>query len=123
VHALAYPLEGQYKLPHGESNALLLPYVMSYISSSCPEKMRIIYSILEEKNDISIEKSANDIQSLFKKLVGELDLPITLNDYGIPKNQLGRLTEDAIKQTRLLARSPMPLEKEDINKIYQIAFK
>lgn len=31
VHALAYPLGSKFKLPHGESNAVLLPYVMKYI--------------------------------------------------------------------------------------------
>ncbi len=39
VHGLAYPLGGLFKLPHGESNAVLLPYVYDYIWPSCLEKM------------------------------------------------------------------------------------
>src|SRR5690606_22531931 len=35
VHALAYPLGGQFHLPLGEANAVLLPYVMGYIRKSC----------------------------------------------------------------------------------------
>src|SRR5699024_3032559 len=31
VHGLSYPLGGLYKIPHGESNALLLPYVYDNI--------------------------------------------------------------------------------------------
>ena len=34
VHALAYPLGGQFHIAHGDSNAVLLPYVMGYIRSS-----------------------------------------------------------------------------------------
>jgi len=39
VHALAYPLGGLYHISHGESNAVLLPYVMGYIRSSCEKRM------------------------------------------------------------------------------------
>jgi len=35
---------------------------------------------------------------------------------------LEQLTDDATKQTRILARSPMPLERDDIYQIYQAAF-
>lgn len=112
VHALAYPLGSQYKLPHGESNAVLLPYVMKYIAASCPEKMKIVEKILSTK----------DSEDYFKKLVAEVGLPTTLKDYGIDETGLQRLTEDAIKQKRLLARSPRILDKEDILSIYQMAF-
>jgi alcohol dehydrogenase class IV len=108
VHALAYPLGSQYKLPHGESNAVLLPYVMRYIGESCPEKMKIVEELLAVP---------------FQHLVSESGLPVTLRDYGIEESGLSGLTDDAIKQRRLLARSPKVLEKEDILAIYQMAFK
>jgi alcohol dehydrogenase len=111
VHALAYPLGSQYKLPHGESNAVLLPYVMQHISSSCPEKMKVIGEILT--NDGS--------EDYFQRLVAEVGLPLTLKDYGIGESGLHSLTEDAVKQKRLLARSPKVLNKEDIFQIYQMA--
>src|SRR5699024_2862400 len=37
VHALAYPLGGQFHIAHGEANAVLLPYVMNYIRPNCTE--------------------------------------------------------------------------------------
>ena len=33
VHALAYPIGGIFKIPHGLSNALILPYVLRYNQS------------------------------------------------------------------------------------------
>lgn len=113
VHALAYPLGSQFKLPHGESNAVLLPYVMSYIASSCPEKMDKVRTILG-----SVEEDHFD---LFLRLVKEVDLPTTLAEYGIPSEMIKDLTKDAVKQKRLLARSPLPLSEEDIFTIYKNA--
>ena len=37
VHALAYPLGGQFHIPHGLSNALVLPHVMNFNKSHCAE--------------------------------------------------------------------------------------
>src|SRR5690606_25972355 len=46
VHALAYPLGGQFHIPHGESNAVLLPYVMGYIHKECEKRMKEIYEAM-----------------------------------------------------------------------------
>jgi alcohol dehydrogenase class IV len=46
IHALAYPLGGQFHIPHGDSNAVLIPYVMSYIRSSCFIKMGNIFKAM-----------------------------------------------------------------------------
>jgi alcohol dehydrogenase len=118
VHALAYPLGGQFKLPHGESNAVLLPYVMNYIAPSCREKLNMVCRILDGEK----ERTNKEILHVFYNLVKEVGIPTSLSGFDIPESALVTLTEDAVKQKRLLARSPRILEKEDIFKIYQHAF-
>ncbi|MDN3016261.1 iron-containing alcohol dehydrogenase [Paenibacillus sp. BSR1-1] len=120
VHALAYPLGSQFKLPHGESNAVLLPYVMNYITPSCSKKMNNVCNILTKQG---AERTSDECLRIFYKLVEGVGLPSTLKEYGIPESKLGMLTEDAVKQTRLLARSPRTLKEEDIFQIYLQAFK
>jgi len=41
VHALSYPLGSSFHLPHGLSNALLLPYVMEFNIPAAPNVMRM----------------------------------------------------------------------------------
>lgn len=118
VHALAYPLGSQFKMPHGESNAVLLPYVMDYISSSCKNRLDTICNILGKGKD---ETASDDYLHIFLNLVRETGLPTTLKEYGIGESALESLTEDAVKQKRLLARSPKLLQQEDIYQIYQNA--
>ncbi|WP_216830781.1 iron-containing alcohol dehydrogenase [Alkalihalobacterium elongatum] len=125
VHALAYPLGNRFKLPHGESNAVLLPYVINYIQKGCLEKLADVF--LKLNREVQVKSSPEElakgcVQTLFK-LNQKLQLPTSLKEYGIEEQHLEMLTEDAIKQTRLLARSPVPLHREDIYKIYSAAYE
>lgn len=121
VHALAYPLGSQFNIPHGESNAVLLPYVIQYISSRVPDKMLEISRLLnKEKNH---EDHGIYYYNLLQKLIIDVGLPTSLKEYGIGLEDIPKLTKAATKQTRLLARSPMPLDERDIYRIYEMAFE
>ena len=43
VHALAYPLGGKYKITHGLSNALILPYVLTFNMKDEETKKSYLY--------------------------------------------------------------------------------
>ncbi|ASY30684.1 iron-containing alcohol dehydrogenase [Taylorella equigenitalis] len=122
VHALAYPLGGQFHIPHGESNAVLLPYVMSYIRSSCENKLKEIYKNMGfEVSGLSASEASLKCIKELVNLVRDVGIPQSLQDFGIPSEAIPSLTSDALLQTRLLDRSPMQLEEADISKIYVAA--
>lgn len=123
VHALAYPLGGQFHIPHGESNAVLLPYVMAFIRSSCEEKMAYLYETLTGDTRRTIEEASHLFVERMEKIVRDVGIPATLKGFNIPRSALESLTDDAVKQTRLLARSPKPLSRSDIYAIYEAAFE
>ncbi|WP_078592790.1 iron-containing alcohol dehydrogenase [Evansella clarkii] len=124
VHALAYPLGGQFHIPHGDSNAVLLPYVMGYIRRSCEKRMGDILNALGGNSTyLSDEEASRKCVEELARLVDDVGIPGNLRGFNIPESALDRLTEDGAKQKRLLARSPMPLEKEDIHAIYSAAFE
>lgn len=123
VHALAYPLGGQFHIAHGDSNAVLLPYVMGYIRQSCEKRMKDILDAMGISSSyLSQEEASYKCVDALQQLVQDVKIPSTLQGFNIPASALEQLTEDATKQTRILARSPMPLEREDIYQIYQAAF-
>ncbi|MGB6407667.1 MAG: iron-containing alcohol dehydrogenase [Planococcus donghaensis] len=124
VHALAYPLGGQFHISHGESNAVLLPYVMGYIRQSCEKRMKDILEAMGfSSNQLSQEEASLKCIEELKKLVADVGIPLSLKEFGIQEDALDSLADDGIKQKRILARSPMPLEREDIFAIYQAAYK
>lgn len=123
VHALAYPLGGQFHIAHGESNAVLLPYVMGYIRQSCTKRMADILNALGGNSSFlsEVEASYRCVEEL-ERLVADVGIPKTLGGFGIPESALESLTKDAVQQKRLLARSPLPLLEADIRAIYEAAF-
>ncbi|WP_025116209.1 iron-containing alcohol dehydrogenase [Lysinibacillus fusiformis] len=123
VHALAYPLGGQFHIAHGDSNAVLLPYVMGYIRQSCEKRMKDILDAMGLASAyLSQEEASYKCVDALQQLVQDVNIPSTLKGFNIPEEALEQLTDDATKQTRILARSPMPLEREDIYAIYRAAF-
>ncbi|MBY0077569.1 iron-containing alcohol dehydrogenase [Priestia aryabhattai] len=123
VHALAYPLGGQFHISHGESNAVLLPYVMGYIRSSCVTKMRDIFEALGgNATSLSTEEASYQCVKHLQSLVKDVGIPQTLRGFDIPESALQKLTEDGVQQKRILARSPLPLREKDIRAIYQSAY-
>jgi len=123
VHALAYPLGGQFHIAHGDSNAVLLPYVMGYIRKSCTKRMGDILNALGGNSQfLSEEEASYECVRQLERLVQDVGIPSKLSGFDIPSSALESLTEDGLKQKRLLARSPLPLYEADIRAIYQSAF-
>ncbi|TFB14204.1 iron-containing alcohol dehydrogenase [Filobacillus milosensis] len=124
VHGMAYPLGGLFKIPHGESNAVLLPYVYHYIWPSCLNKMATLAEVFnvstEGKTDRQIVQEI--VQGLYD-LVVDVGLPTSISEYDITESDIEKLTQNAVKQTRLLARSPMPLGENEIREIFEHAYR
>ncbi|HEY0667118.1 MAG TPA: iron-containing alcohol dehydrogenase [Sphingobacteriaceae bacterium] len=123
IHALAYPLGGQFHIPHGDSNAVLIPYVMSYIRNACFLKMGNIFRAMGgNTTDMSDEEASVQCIHCLIDLLKDIGIPSTLGGFNIPTSALDQLTSDGVKQKRLLARCPMPLTEKDISNIYSSAF-
>lgn len=123
VHALAYPLGGQFHISHGESNAVLLPYVMGYIRQSCEKRMKDILEAMGfNSTQLSQEEASYKCVEELKNLVADVNIPVSLKGFDIPEEALDSLADDGVKQKRILGRSPMPLLRDDIFAIYHAAY-
>ncbi len=123
VHALAYPLGGQFHISHGESNALLLPYVLTEIEVSAESRLA---KIGEKMNLTLTGKSVNEAARMtvlaIQSLLQSINIPSSLQFYEIEQRHLTNLATDAIKQQRLLVRTPKNLTENDIFRIYSAAW-
>ncbi|QQK80515.1 iron-containing alcohol dehydrogenase [Salicibibacter cibi] len=124
VHALAYPLGGIYKIPHGEANAVLLPYIYDYIWPSCIDKM----TVMAEKLGVTTESMSKREATIaavreLRNIVKDVGIPSKLQSFGVKEDDLDLLAEEGIKQKRLLDRSPMPFTQNDIRDRYRAAFE
>ncbi|GAA4749744.1 iron-containing alcohol dehydrogenase [Flavisolibacter ginsenosidimutans] len=123
IHALAYPLGGQFHLAHGESNAVLIPYVLGYIRKTCSSRLALILPALTgQHHELPEEEASVKCIEVLATLMKDIGIPQTLGGYQIPPEAAKALAQDGIKQKRLLARCPMPLTEEQIFDIYSAAF-
>lgn len=122
VHALAYPLGGHFHVPHGLSNALVLPYVLEFNAPDAiglyAEIAPIIFPELAGRSDSGMVEGMIDG---FKKLGPELGMQSRLSEVGVSHNHLPMLAEDAMKQTRLLVNNPREMTLEAAKEIYEQA--
>ncbi|HEM7843246.1 iron-containing alcohol dehydrogenase [Burkholderia multivorans] len=123
VHALAYPIGARYHVPHGLSNALVLPHVMRFNLSDANSLYAEIASELFP--DLSRRPETERASSLIDQLQvlsRELGVAQRLRDVGISEDALATLASDAMKQTRLLVNNPRKVTESDALAIYQAAY-
>ena len=126
VHALAYPIGGIFKIPHGLSNALILPYVLRYNQSDA-RASKAYADLCDHIWPSKGSKRGNQFKSsLFidklENLSSRLGLETRLRDVGIPQEACQKLAEESMKQTRLLVNNPRAIEKKDAFDIYKAAW-
>lgn len=120
VHALSYPLGGKYHIPHGVSNAILLPYVMEVNMESCREEFTALAPyMLPDIQNTPKEQWPQKVVDYLYELMKKLDIPDTLTGFGVKPEDLDYLTDNAVKVERLLLKNPKKLSKEDIKGIYE----
>lgn len=119
VHALAYPLGGKYRMPHGVSNAILLPYVMRFNMSGNEEKFQdMAIAMGLEVAKLSPKVAANAMIDELFALNRDLEIPADLKRWNITEADLDTLVEGAAKVTRLLDNNPRVMDKSEIRNIY-----
>ncbi len=122
VHALAYPLGGNFHVPHGLSNSLMLPHIMRFndavIAHQYAELARII---LPDASSGSNRELSNRLIEWIEKLTGEIGLETKLSQVGIRGDHLDMLAKDALKQERLLVNNPRIMTYESAFAIYKAA--
>jgi len=138
-HSLAHKLGGEYHIPHGCANAILLPHVIRYNGVECPTKFTSfpkyesyivadkIYELMKKlgKNPASkadaVEMLANEVEDLNR----HLNIPATLKEYGIDEqdflSKVHDLADLAFGDQCTTANPRLPLVSE-LEELYLKAF-
>lgn len=123
VHGLSYVLGTQYHMPHGRSNAIMLPHIMAFNRTGNLEKFaRIAQAMGEVTENLSLHEASEMSVAAVKKLLTAVGISFRLSDYGIPQKDLPTLVEGGLKQSRLFVPNPRDLTESDVRKIYDGAF-
>ena len=123
VHALAYPIGGTFHVPHGLSNALVLPHVLRFNAPAAAhlyaEVAADVFPHLAEEQGTQA-RCAGLIEAL-AALSAKLGLQTTLREVGIKDSDLPKMAADAMLQQRLLVNNPREVNEADALSIYTAA--
>lgn len=123
VHALAYPLGGEFHVPHGLSNALLLPHVFRFNAPGSPSRhaaVAVALGVLPERDDV---ETAYAGAARLDQLVRECGVIPDLSHYGVDRSSIPGMAESAMTVTRLLKNNPRDLDEAACAEIYERCFQ
>jgi alcohol dehydrogenase class IV len=122
VHALAYPLGGQFHVPHGLSNALvLLPVLEFNLPEAEPMYRELADAVRAGERTWHRSASGRAFVDAMATIVGELGLERTLGELGVIEADLPGLATDAMKVQRLLVNNPREVSYEQALTLYREA--
>jgi len=137
-HSLAHKLGGEFHIPHGRANAILLPHVIRY-NSQKPSKFASFpkyESFVADKKYVEIAKGLGlaaattdeGVESLIraiKELMKTLNMPDSISECKIGKKEymskISDLADKAFGDQCTTANPRMPLVKE-LEEIYKAAY-
>ena len=124
VHALAYPLGGNYHIPHGLSNSLVLPYVLRFNAPAAAELYTEIAPLIMPGKVLPDDPVAVTelLADHFLALAVDLGLQTTLREMDIPEDDLPKLAKESMLQQRLLINNPREVGLDDSLAIYRQAY-
>lgn len=113
-HAAAHTFGAKYKIPHGVSATLALPYIMEYNAPVAKEKLaKVAREMGEDISGLTEEEAASKAVARVKNMLKKLELPTRLADLDVPEDALPELAEAMSKEKGYLARNPRKIEHED----------
>lgn len=121
VHALAYPIGGIFHVPHGLSNSLVLPHVLRFNMPEATAHYAELAAVVSPEATGSDEARAEALITAMEEVAKMTGIETTLRQVGISSNDLDRLADDAMLQTRLLGNNPRDLTRADAYAIYAAA--
>ena len=119
VHAMAYAVEGNFQVAHGDACAALLPALAKFNAVAEMEKFREIAMLLGENVEgLSPRDAALRAAEAIGKLARDVGMP-TLRRIGVTEKDLVKLAAEAFAVKRLMDNNPRVLTLGDVQGMFE----
>lgn len=118
VHALSYPLGGEFHIPHGLSNAILLPSVMSFNMIANVKRHAEVAIALGCQPGKDDEETARRGVDFIYRLAEAVGIPDKLSALNIHQSAVDGMAKAAMQVQRLLKNNPREVTEQDAKDIY-----
>lgn len=125
VHGMSRPIGAMFHVPHGISNAMLLPTILDFTKDCAIRRLaKIGRTISPDLKSLSDEELANHTVLEIKKLCFDLQIP-NLREYGIDElefeNALSKMAKDALASGSP-SNNPRIPSYHEVKKLYRLCY-
>ena len=92
-HCIAETIGPRFNIPHGLACSIALPYIVKFDTPACLDKVANITQYFSQELPLNIYDRARLLIRELKQLLLDLDIPLTLKEIGIPKDELKSIAE------------------------------
>ena len=117
IHSLSHPINAQFNIHHGLSNAIFMPYVLTYNKSAIEKRIMSICDYLDLKKDFK------SFLNWILELRNELNIPHKLSEVINEDHFDLQLLSKMALEDPSTSTNPIKLQLEDMKKLYQQSFK
>ena len=117
-HSVGYTIATRFKLPHGVSCGLPLPYIVSNYAVACGPKVKKLaeaYGVGSEGEPAALGKP---IAERARALATSVGIPTSLKEVGVVESDLGALAEECLTMYPR-PNSPLIFDKKSMTQLYR----
>ena len=92
---------------------------MRFNEPACRELLAHAYDRCIHGDAASTEAKSAAVIARIEEIVKHLDIPTSLKEFNVPKEDLESLVQSGMQVTRLLVNNRRPVTEEDARRIYQ----
>jgi alcohol dehydrogenase class IV len=119
-HKICHVLGGKYNLPHAQTHATVLPYVLAFNGPAAPDAERRIALALNGTAPNGTGAGADGALDSLVAFKEELDAPHALADYGFTEDSVAEAAEAILPSVP--ESNPRPVTAEDLRTLLRAAW-
>jgi len=115
IHALSHPIGAHYNEHHGTTNAVVMPMVLQF------NRPAIETALARASAYLDIQGGFDGFYDYVLGLREELAIPANLTEFGVPRDEINLLTEQALVDPSV-GGNPKPMTFENTKALYESCF-
>ena len=117
-HSIGYTIATRFRLPHGVSCGLPLPYVVASYAVACAPKMKMLAEAYGVGSSGEPQELGMAIGERVRSIATHLKIPTTLKDLGVAEGELPALAEECLN-VYPRPNSPVVFDSKSMTELYR----
>ncbi|WP_372463425.1 maleylacetate reductase [Actinospica acidithermotolerans] len=119
-HKICHVLGGMFNLPHAQTHAVVLPYVLAFNAPYADDARRLIAAAFDVSAEPGSASDPDGAVTGLNNLRAQLNAPRSLRDLGMPEDGIAAAAEAVL--AAVPPRNPRPVTRENITELLHAAW-